>query len=253
MESLMPGVYETGNFRLDLATFGLSANVGDNSGWFVMILRGQYDPKLIEAAVARNERDLTTREVSGVKILDVDEDFKICLCSPEVMVVISGPEGKPLPIEKVLANLREGVVTKRSEAMAGLLKRIDRDKPVWIAMQVPKLFSDVQFLGDVESLILSASAVEDGRKVVVVTGSRDQEKAARAQEELESIINQVRQAVESAPMDMSSVGKLLGQVKIVRDKERLAIELALTSAVAREIVTLPLLILGPVMSDSPAP
>jgi len=68
----------TGNVRFDAATVGVSGNVGDNTGFGAVIVRGQYDAKVISALI-REQGDCKSEKVNGIDVLKLDDEVAMIL------------------------------------------------------------------------------------------------------------------------------------------------------------------------------
>jgi hypothetical protein len=240
MSGMIPVAHEIGNFRLDAVTFGLSLDVDSKKGWGAAILRGRYDPALVGPALLRSEPDVESRKVAGVDVLAVDSDFQLCLVSPEIMVVVSGPEGKDLPVEKVLLGVLGKQAYTRDKAMTQLLGRTDTASDFWIAMRVPPVLKEELFFQEIQQLCLSSQTQDKGRKLTLSAWSSSQDKAAKAAQDLRNAVSRVRGGLRSVPMEMGAITDLLGNVKVRQEESKVLADVLVTPQAERALLVLPL-------------
>ncbi len=240
MDGMIPIAHEIGNFRLDALTFGLSLDADGNNGWGAAILRGRYDPSLVSPALLRSEPDVESRKVAGVDVLAVDNDFQLCLVSPQVMVVLIGPAGKALPIEKVLFGVMGKQAYPRTEAMTQLLGRTDTASDFWVAMRVPPVLKEELFFQEIQQLCLSSQTEDKGRRMTLSAWSSGQDKAAKAAEDLRNAVSRVRGGLRSVPMEMGAITDLLGNVKVRQEESKVLADVLVTPQAERALLVLPL-------------
>jgi len=129
--SLVPVADQIGNARFDAVTFGVVGNPGDD-GVVVIIGRGHYHrDRLVKFLTPMADG---SSEVGGRPVLRFT-DTAMVFDSDERVVMIAGEMEDQLPVERVVAAL-DGEVEQPGEAIAALIKAVDKSGPMWGVVQM---------------------------------------------------------------------------------------------------------------------
>jgi len=119
----------TGNIRFEGLTMGVADNVGDRTGFVVLIVRGVYDAKAISALMGDQGR-AKTETVNGIEVLKPDGEVALILPSNDMLVFCAGPKREGLPLGAVTTALKTGLGgLKPASDLGKLIKTVDTSAP----------------------------------------------------------------------------------------------------------------------------
>lgn len=140
-KGLLEAADRIGNVRLDSITVGVAENVGDDSGFVVLIARGLYNKAAIESFIKEefvdDPEDIKPTGIEGVSIYQPESEAAIIPVSNELLIAMFGPNEEKLPIKAVIEAVKTGKGTlSENAAMVDLIQRADTAKPIWGAARL---------------------------------------------------------------------------------------------------------------------
>jgi hypothetical protein len=203
---LIKVVERIGNVRIDGATLGVSAEVSNDSGWVVVLLRGQFDRPAVVAAIKSlaGEDAPLTRE-GGADVFTPEESTKIAFFDGCVMLV--GSDSKETT-ETLFAATSKALASgqgelKANEKMAALLAGADRTGPLWAVSQVPAAIKKEDAdLASFDTVMLATAVKNRSLTFSVTAKGSDAEQMKAASDKLEG---EVADTVKEAKQLMAQV------------------------------------------------
>ncbi len=182
VEQIVPVLAEVGNVRVHALTLGVAENVGNDTGFVVFYLRGQYDRESMVAMVNKGG-EMTEKEVGGITFFGAPfESFYFAFPSDELAIIVGGPSSEEMPLEEIAGKIRGGGGDfALSKDLAKLLGRTDMDSPAWALAKVTETFREAPFLAPFDTLALRTQrGGTDGKAKIEIEakGSKPEEAAA---------------------------------------------------------------------------
>ena len=202
---LVSFVEQTGNLRLDAVTVGLASDVGPESGWMVVVARGQYDRDAVLSALKNTAGDdLSIMKMDGQEVIRSDDgEVNLILEGGKRLVMVAGPpadedEGGGLKqqLQAVIGSLRTGKANViKDREMAKLVAGMDPANEVNLVMRLNDTYRETPFLKPFDTLTAT-----------VRTGTRDTEwkLVAKGQdaEAIKKTVAEFKEALAEALADM---------------------------------------------------
>ncbi|HUV38795.1 MAG TPA: HEAT repeat domain-containing protein [Planctomycetota bacterium] len=165
----------TGNIRIDGVTVGLAGDVGDDTGFVVIVGRGRYDAAAVRAMLKDLCEDVRT--VGNLEVFPPDDGVAILCPSDDRFVFIAGPNADVLPISKVVAALggKGGGVLDDAE-MTRLMRSVDRTQPVWAVAKVTETYRQAPLLAPFNTLTLVGEQTDDAIRLKLTARGDDPQK-----------------------------------------------------------------------------
>ncbi len=211
-----------GNVRIDGITLGLAGDVGIQTGYVVIYVRGQYDREKVKQAFVQMGAKIS--DEGGIVTVQPESDTTLLLPSNDLFVIMGGPRNvAPVVIKDVVAAVKAGKGTLgEDEAMVKLIESANRKTGGWAAVQMTDSYRSQPWLAPFDSAI-AERAIErvDGKSKtslrVKATGTDPQAISTAVttmNEGLEMIRGQMAQAAGFVPKQMID---FLGSIKIQSD------------------------------------
>src|ERR1051325_912409 len=144
---------QVGDVRLDCVTAALSSDLGDKTGFTILIANAQYDALAARAALRKLQ--IQSKNVGGVEVFSPDEHIALLLPSNDRVILLAGPSGDQLPIETTLAALKTGKGELSTvQDMTRLIESIDTRQPLWAVMKVTDSYRRASVLAPFDSITL---------------------------------------------------------------------------------------------------
>jgi hypothetical protein len=143
-EWVVQAAERVGAVRLDGATLAVSADMGDRTGWVVVIAHGQYDRAGVVSAIKTAAGEMVTEATVGsATVLTMGPEARIAFMDGRV-VLLTGPPQDTTKDDVIGAIIKAadggGAGTiKENAALAGLIGKADRSGPLWGASIVPEV------------------------------------------------------------------------------------------------------------------
>jgi hypothetical protein len=189
-----------GNFRVEGATVGVAGDVGNNTGFVVVIARGQYNASLVrEVLKASTTRAAET--VEGFEVVCPEREFRVVCPSNDRLILIAGPRPETMPVQQVLAAFKGGKGGIESDAdMKALLDSVDRTKRLWAVAKATDAYRQAPVLAPFDTMTLVADEKGDETQFTLVAKGKDADRIKAAVEIFENGRQQALTAMkEKAP------------------------------------------------------
>ncbi len=229
-EELVAGIImlaeQIGNFRLDGLTVGVSDNVGEESGFVIVVGRGQCDPAALRAAIMK-EGVQGAEKIGAVEALRLDRECSAILASDERLVLVAGPTNRDgrgdaeAAIREFAAALAAGKGRlAENAAMAGLVKSADRTGPVWAVVNVCEAYRQAPMVDAFKTLTLATKATADRTDFTLRGEGTDAEKVAAAVEQFNQLMaeghKEIAGGAEEVPF-LKPMADFVGSLKATSD------------------------------------
>ena len=233
-----------GNVRIDAYTMGLADDVGNDTGFVVIVGRGQYDSKAVAGLLALNAQKV---EVDGVTFLQVEREFLIAFDSDDRVVVIGGPRQVAKPVGQVAPGLKNPRKPKFGAAMTALLAKIDRAKPLWVAAVIGDAYKRAKFLQPYETITLTGG--QQGEKTLfkaVGTGPDPKaltESAMQIQSSIDMAAGKMDQAAEQMPA-VKTFADLMKSIVVEAREKQVTATAELEGSISNAAALMPMMFFG---------
>jgi hypothetical protein len=215
-----------GNVRIDAVTVGVSSDMGDNTGFVVLIARGRYDTEavrkvLVEVGVCNTEA------IDGAEVFLLGKQAAIFLPSSDRLILIVGPGEVQKPIAEMIAAVKagKGGLTADSD-MGKLIKTVDTASPIWAASVLSDTYRQDSLLAPFDTMTLTTKSVGDTHNFTITAVGSDAGKVALAAKEWDERIAQGRREtaknVEFLPMFKRAVD-IINSMKAVTEGPKLTV------------------------------
>ncbi|HEX8914419.1 MAG TPA: hypothetical protein VF796_18875, partial [Humisphaera sp.] len=150
----------------DGVTLGVSENVGPNGGHAIVMVRGRFDRRALQQAIATAAGGkLQAKAVGGVDALlspddpnQFGENMAMMFADDERAAFVFGSRKQPLPLDAVAAMFKGNQQPLKGNAdMAKLVSRVDTKAPLWAVMKVTQPMREAPVLGSMEWLTLTST------------------------------------------------------------------------------------------------
>jgi hypothetical protein len=243
---------EVGNVRVDGVTIGLSAEVGPDNGFFVVVVRGQFDAAAASAAVRKaGGAQMKVTTVEGVEVFHPPGAFDtggFAFPSDDRAVLLTGAKEDKLPYAQVFAALRKeagaaaapaGAITAAALAkahpllarpefgalVAGVEKAGD-DGRLWVACRVTPSYAQAPVFAAFAHLTLLGTNDKGSLSIRLAGAGDDAAKVGAAVDQVNQGIEQARgqmaQLVAGMPA-LKPVADLMGTLKATSDGKTAAL------------------------------
>lgn len=207
----------TGNFRIEGVTVGVAGDIGDHSGFVVVIGRGLYDAAAMREALEANTRQDPER-VEDVEVYFLDRNAALACPSNDRFILIAGPNREVLPVQQVLAALKTGKGGIDSDAdMNALLASVDRTKRLWAAMKVTEAYREAEVLEPFDTLTLTGEEKDGQTLLTIVARGKDADAVKAAVDTFEKgrqeALDQMKEAPDEVKAMMQNIVDLVESVK----------------------------------------
>jgi len=192
--AVIPIAEQFGNLRLGAVTFGISENVGNRTGFAIVVARGKYDPQAVKAAlVATGGKCESADGVLVVKTNERRPAFRLLMPSPRRVVLVIGANEESIaqPVKDVLAALKSGKgKLAENESLAKMVGKIGPADRLWAVSKVSKSYAQAPLLAGFETMKLTGRRREGGTDLEFVARGKDDEKIKAAAEIMKGFRNE---------------------------------------------------------------
>jgi hypothetical protein len=209
-----------GNVRIDAVTLGLADNVGNNTGFAVIIVRGRYNTKAVREMLLQIGRT-KTETIDNVEVFKPDNNVAIFMPSSDRLVLVAGPRKEQIPVAQMIAAVKAGKGALTADSDIGkLIKGVDTSSSVWAAVKMSDAYRQTPMLAPFDTVTLTSKIVKDAHNFKITATGSDAEKVAQAVKEFDGHITEGRQELtkqaERMPM-IKPIADLLNSVKTTTD------------------------------------
>lgn len=193
---------QVGNVRLDGVTLAVSDNVGDNSGFIILLARGQYDVAAVEAMLTRTNL-MTSEKVDEVKLWAPANARELALFFPsnEQAILVAGPKRELMPIKSLIAAVKAGENSKglnTNAALTRLMSRIDTTQALWGVAKIQESFRKEKVFEAFDSITLEGRQEKGGTIFELKGEGKEAAKVATA-------VATINKGIEEARKDFAKV------------------------------------------------
>jgi len=244
----------TGNLRVDALTRGLSDDIGDDTGFVVVIARGRYDRDAMLAAIkgatGPDPDDFSLVNVDGQEIISLRfGGLNLILDRGERLILVNGPvPGDENPLEKLpLAAIVRTLKTgqgglKRNREMARLINSTRPDCELMAVMKVSPAYHEAEFVAAFDTIVLTTTGVTAGTELKLVASIKDAEAATKALTDFNQGRQGLLEDVKEAPPMMKEIiaplARMIRELKIENDQKTVTLTVTTQSKALIKIVPL---------------
>lgn len=187
---LLPLACELGNLRVHGMTLAASDDVGDDSGFVVLVVRARFDRDRLRQALRKRLGDVEVEKVGRHEVLLPEHELALLIPSSHRFILVAGPNWSEMPLKELTAALARGEGDlKANRKLAGLIKSVNENGPLWAAATVTPTYRKLEVLEPFQRVMLT-SEFKSGK--IVLRGSARGEGA----EAIAASVKQVRAAVD---------------------------------------------------------
>jgi hypothetical protein len=207
---LIKSAESVGNLRIEALSIGIAGDVGDQSGYVVLIARGQYDSHAV--AEFAHKQQMPANVVSGVEVFQPPgAEMALMFPNNQYAVLIASPRGVDLPIEEILTAIR----TKQGKLkdVAEIKKLVDQapaDQPIWAVAKVTPAYAKGPVLAPFDTIELRSKRVDKHVQVTITGAGTDPAKA-------KAISDMVNEGARSAVEEMKRMEEFDPSFKIIEE------------------------------------
>lgn len=210
-------VNKVGNIRVDAVTLGVSADVGDDTGFVVILVRGLYDHRAVESFFSEQKRT-THHEIGGTMFLGMDgDDAAVAPVSSELLVFVSGPGWEEFPLDKVAAKLKARPAEPEfSKALKTVIARADQSSSLWGAGLLSDGMKAAPPFAPFDELVLSTRKLQEGKKSLLKLEGvgKDAKAIAQTLQEMKEMVAQgIAELEQQGPPGMEPLLKVMKSIK----------------------------------------
>ena len=224
----------TGNMRLDAVTLGVADDIGNNTGFVVVIARGRYDRDAVLAVIRKemgpNSRYFSVINVDGEEIISLERgQMNLILDRGERLILVVGDIRRgenpleKLPLAAVVKALKTGNGgLKDNREMVRLINSTRPEGELMAVMKVSPAYHEgpfeAPFLAAFDTMVLTTTGVTAGTEWKLVARSRDVEAINKTVGEFNDAkakaLVQMKQAPKEVLMMMEPYVKILEDLKV---------------------------------------
>ena len=207
---LVQAAEAVGNVRLDAMNFGVSGDIGENSGYVIAIARGRYDARAI--ADVLHKQQLPSHPIGGMEVFQPPGgESAIFFPSDQYAVAIGGPRGRNLPVEQVLDAIHhhQGKLKDVPE-MKQLIDAAPPDQPLWAVMKVTPAYAQAPIFAPFDTVALGTTRTDKGIDLTF-SGSGNHPEKAKAAADL------VNAGAQQAVQELRRMQPFMPPMKVIAD------------------------------------
>lgn len=206
-----------GNVRFDGVTFALSDDIGETSGYMVILVRGLYDAEAVRMALTA--LGVRTEKVGQTELLLPVSSFALILPSNRQLVVLGGPDRQSLPVEKIIAALKTGRgKLPDNKAMMKLIDSAGTGAELWAVARISEAYRKSSLLAPFETVTFRGKPKPGRTDLVLKATGTDPEKVAQTVGEFNVLIAEVRDEITREAERTSALKGLAGLVGTIRSE-----------------------------------
>ena len=256
-ESALELAEHIGNVRIDGFTAGASDDFSETSGWFVAIVRGQFDRVAVGQRV--REEGSPSGNVEGHDVFDLDEGGSLFFLSDNqavYMVVAGGTEPPTKELIAAAATGRGGL--DKAEGLAPLLKSAPTDQPLWAAVKVTEAYRQMPIFAGFDTITVAGKQQGPTLSLQAVAQGTDAKAVDTSMQAFNKVHKDAVDGMKSiAPVmpPLQRVSKFLESVKTQVDGAKVTATATFEGPVTRVIVFMnfPYATANPVEEGKPLP
>ena len=232
----------TGNVRADGATVAVSADIGGNNDWFMLIVDGLYDREAVAAYVGKlGHNGAVTHDGEMMKLNLEREGVILFPSNKQFILVVANPGNTPIAsvVDPVAAALTSGTPNTFSDdsELGKLLKAMDKSGPAWVAVVPSTQMRTEPFFAAFDTITLVATRDKDTIKLTgTAKGSGDIQGAVQ---QFTSVRDQVLPKLKGLidiSKDFQPLVDAAESVKITSDEKGATVTATVGPDIAKSIV-----------------
>jgi hypothetical protein len=185
----------TGNIRVDGVTLGVSDEIGPQSGFIVLYIRGHWDADAVKGAIQPQLSQ--TRTAGELEFMtppaQMGGGIAVAMPSNDLFVLTSGPNGNSMPLDDIGAAVKSGKGKfENSTDLIKAIESVDPKQPLWAAMIVSDNYRQAPQLAAFDSMTMVAKPTEDGMKYEARAAGKDADAVKSAVDQFTTLINDAR-------------------------------------------------------------
>lgn len=215
-----------GPVRVDGLTMAVSADVGNNSGWVILMAHGAYDREAVVAAIkALAGEAMQEKTVAGATVLTIGGEGRVAFLEGRV-VLITNPPPERERAEAVLEALIQaasgkGGTLKENTELAGMIEKADRSGPLWGVGVLPAEMKKALADGGYDRVTVSTKVKEGTIAFLVAGEGSDVEKVKAGGVVMDAgvaaVLTELKQAVgQMAAGESDAVKGMIGVMETLK-------------------------------------
>lgn len=247
---IIKSVERTGNIRIHNVTFCVAEDVGNNSGYVGLMVRGVYDPAAVrELFASMGGAAEKTDGVDVIKFRGGDHGL-VMLPSSERFVCVLGANQETVDgfAKDTLAAIKAGKGGLAANAeMAALLKPVKVTDQAWAVVRMTDSYRQAPVFAGLDTASLSARIVEGGLEVTVVGAGKDAEKFKASVEVFtkgrDEAVAEIKRLAAQMPA-LKSAQELLENIKVDAKANDVTVRTTFKNDASGPLMMLPMLLFG---------
>lgn len=244
------GVLEqVGNVRLQSITFGLDGTIGDQQGFMLLILRGEYDADAVKKWMLQSGMSITTSD--GVDFYSPEEEVQFALVSNNTLVFAAGANPAELPGRQAVSALKaEKTELQLGKAMVDLVKGVNNEASTWAVAKITDSYRKMPFSEPFDSATMTLKHQEKGMEILLSAVGKDAELVKKSVDAMrmkqqESLAELKKQMAMAGPMVemMKPAQQLLEGIKMDSDGKTANVKVSIPDDV-QGIMSMPMMWMG---------
>lgn len=191
---------QTGNIRIDGMTIGLAGDVGDNSGYVVVFVRGQYSREKVKNTFTKMGQEV--EDLDGLPSVETGMGMQMLMPSDELFVLFGGPpNGANPPVKDIVAAIKTGKGTLSEDgAMSALIASANRKSGGWAVIEMTNTFRGATPMFRPFDSVIAERVSEKGKTSIKVQGTGNDA------DEVKAAVNQMNSVLEEARANINQAG-----------------------------------------------
>ena len=237
---------QVGNVRVDAVTIGVADDVGNRTGFVVVIARGRYDTKALKEMLLQVGRS-NTETINGTEVFKPDNEFAIFLPSSDRLVLVAGPRKAQTPVAEMIAAVKagKGGLTAGSD-MGKLIKTVDTTSPIWAASKLSETYRKESLLAPFDTMTMTSKIAKGVQNFKLVAVGTDAEKIALAVKEFDGHMAEGRRetarTAERMPM-IKPMADFIASIKAKADGTKVTVTASMKGSSALMGMFMPMMML----------
>ena len=209
---------QVGNVRIDAVTIGVADDVGNRSGFVVVIVRGLYDTKALKQMLLQAARS-NTETIDGTEVFKPDNEFAIFLPSSDRLVLVAGPRKAQTPVAEMIAAVKAGKGALAADSDIGkLVKTVDTTSPIWAAAKMSETYRKESLFAPFDTMTMTSKIAKGVQSFKVIAIGTDAEKVAQAVKEFDGHMAEGRRETARTAERMPAIKPMADFIASIKAK-----------------------------------
>jgi hypothetical protein len=209
---------QVGNVRIDAITLGVANDVGNRTGFAVVIARGRYDTKALKQMLLQVARS-NTETIDGTEVFKPDNEFAIFLPSSDRLVLVAGPRKAQTPVAQMIAAVKAGKGALTADSDIGkLIKTVDTSSPIWAASKLSETYRKESLLAPFDTMTMTSKIAKGVQTFKLVAIGTDAEKVAQAVKEFDGHMAEGRRETAKQAQRMPMIKPMADFIASIKAK-----------------------------------